>query len=71
MLYAWEVAEALVQGLVVDANDVAGKSGCQAVVDVVLAAQTHVCLWHLEGGWEVELVLAVLDEAHASFFVEF
>ena len=37
------------QGLVVDAYDVAGESCCQAVVDVVLAAQAHVCLWHLEG----------------------
>ena len=33
-------------------------SSSQTVVDVVLAAEAHVSLWHFEGWWEVELVLA-------------
>ena len=49
MLYAREVTEPLVQGFMVDAYDVASQTSSQTVVDVVLAAEAHVSLWHFEG----------------------
>ena len=66
MLYAREVAESLVQGLLVNACDIASQGCGETVVDVVLATEAHVCLWHLEGGREVELECSVFDITYAS-----
>ena len=51
-----------------DAYNVASQTCSQTVVDVMLSAEAHVCLWHFKCLWKIEYVLAILYVANSSFF---